>query len=194
MGGPYGAAAGAALYVAQHGKKFLAAIAVLLMLPVLFILMLPSLIFGGLTSSGSSGQPILNDNAAIVQNTNDIAFAVNQILGEGITDAEARIADDINFVPVWYSLFGAKSAVFTYIPNWVKYFDSFDAPELPLVDSEFQQVPDPLSGYYQKSSLRRRLFQVLQLVRFLKARRPAALARGGRARRRKRDSDDSAAP
>nr|WP_300834130.1 zonular occludens toxin domain-containing protein [uncultured Acetatifactor sp.] len=109
-------------------------------------------------------------------------------------DAEARIADDINFVPVWYSLFGAKSAVFTYIPNWVKYFDSFDAPELPLVDSEFQQVPDPLSGYYQKFSLRRRLFQVLQLVRFLKARRPAALARGGRARRRKRDSDDSAAP
>ena len=74
MGGPYGAAAGAARYVAQHGKKFLAAIAVLLMLPVLFILMLPSLIFGGLTSSGSSGQPILNDNAAIVQNTNDIAF------------------------------------------------------------------------------------------------------------------------
>lgn len=106
-------------------------------------------------------------------------------------DAEARIADDIEFVPVWYSLFGAKSAVFTYIPNWVKYFDSFDAPELPLVDSEFQQVPDFLSGYYQQSSLRRRLFQVLQLVRFLKARRPAALARGGRARRRGRYSDDS---
>ena len=94
MGGPYGAAAGAALYAAQHGKKFLAAAAVLLMLPVLFILMLPSLIFGGLTSSGSAGQPILNDNAAIVQNTNDIAFAVNQILGEGITDAEARIDQD----------------------------------------------------------------------------------------------------
>ena len=94
MGGPYGAAAGAALYAVQHGKKFLAAIAVLLMLPVLFVLMLPSLIFGGLTSSGSAGQPILNDNAAIVQNTNNIAFAVNQILGEGITGAEARIAQD----------------------------------------------------------------------------------------------------
>ena len=94
VGGPYGAAAGAALYAVQHGKKFLATIAVLLMLPVLFVLMLPSLIFGGLTSSGSAGQPILNDNAAIVQNTNNIAFAVNQILGEGITDAEARIAQD----------------------------------------------------------------------------------------------------
>ena len=95
VGGPYGAAAGAAIYAAQHGKKFLAAAAVLLMLPVLFVLMLPSLIFGGLTSSGNAGQPILNDNTAIVQNTNDIAFAVNQVLGEGITDAEARIAQDI---------------------------------------------------------------------------------------------------
>lgn len=106
-------------------------------------------------------------------------------------DAEARIADDIDFVPVWYSIFGAKSAVFTYIPNWVKYFDSFDAPELSLVDSEFQQVPDSLSGYYQKSSFRRRLFQLMELIRFLKARRPAALARGRRARRRPPGPDDA---
>lgn len=94
VGGPYGAAAGLALGAGRHAGKILAAVVVLLMLPVLFILMLPSLIFGGLTSSGSSGQPILNDNAAIVQNVSDIAFAVNQILGEGITDAEARIAQD----------------------------------------------------------------------------------------------------
>ena len=74
----------------------MAAVAVLLLLPVLFILMLPALIFGGLTSSGISNQPILNDNAAIVQNVSDIAFAVNQVLGEGITDAEARIAQDFS--------------------------------------------------------------------------------------------------
>ena len=72
----------------------MAVVAVLLLLPVLFILMLPSLIFGSLTGSGTSSQPILNDNAAIVQNVSDVAFAVNQVLGEGITDAEARIAQD----------------------------------------------------------------------------------------------------
>ncbi|MEY8420579.1 C39 family peptidase [Oscillospiraceae bacterium 44-5] len=94
VGGPYGAAAGLVLGAGRHAGKFLAAAAVLLMLPVLFILMLPSLIFGDLTSSGNSGQPILNDNAAVIQNTTDIAFAVNEILGEGITDAEARIAQD----------------------------------------------------------------------------------------------------
>ena len=94
VGGPYGAAAGLALGLGEYAGKILAAAAVLLILPVLFVLMLPSLVFGGLTSSGTDGQPILNDNAAIVQNVNDIAFAVNQILGEGITDAEARIALD----------------------------------------------------------------------------------------------------
>lgn len=94
VGGPYGAVAGLALGAGQHAREILAVVAVLLMLPVLFILMLPSLIFGGLTSSGSSSQPILNNNTAIVQNTNNIAFAVNQVLGEGIADAEARIAQD----------------------------------------------------------------------------------------------------
>ena len=94
VGGPYGAAAGLALGAGRHAGKLLAVAAVLLMLPVLYVLMLPSLIFGGLTSSGSPGQPLLNDNTAIVQNVNDIAFAVNEVLGEGIADAEARIALD----------------------------------------------------------------------------------------------------
>ena len=94
-GGPYGAAIGAVLGGGKHIGKIAAALAALLLLPVLFVLMLPSLIFGGLTNSGgATGQPILNDYAAIVENTNEIAFAVNQILGEGIDDAEARIAQD----------------------------------------------------------------------------------------------------
>lgn len=94
VGGPYGAVAGALWEGRKHIGKIVAAVAVLLLLPVLFILMLPALIFGSLTSSGTPSQPILNDNAAIVQNVSDIAFAVNQVLGEGITDAEARIAQD----------------------------------------------------------------------------------------------------
>ncbi len=95
VGGPYGAAAGAAVGMSKHAGKLLAVAAVLLLLPVLFVLMLPSLIFGGLTNGTSSnGTPILNDNAAITETTNDLAFSINQILGEGITDVEARIATD----------------------------------------------------------------------------------------------------
>lgn len=91
--GPYGAAAGALWEGRKHIGKIAAVVIVLLLLPVLFILMLPSIIFGGLTGSGTT-QPILNDNAAIVANTNQLAFSINQILGEGIDDAKGRIGQD----------------------------------------------------------------------------------------------------
>ena len=59
--------------------------------------LLPGLAFGSLTdsgASGTSGQPILNDNAAITENVNQAAFAINQILGEGIENVQERIAND----------------------------------------------------------------------------------------------------
>lgn len=43
---------------------------------------------------------------------------------------ESHIADDLDFTP-WFTIpFGG--AIFTWIPAWVKYFNSFDAPELPI--------------------------------------------------------------
>ena len=67
-------------------------------LPVLYILMLPSLIFGGITGSdaGDVSQTILNDNEAITENISDIAFAINQVLGEGIDDVKERIDQDFS--------------------------------------------------------------------------------------------------
>ena len=96
-GGPYGAAIGAALSARKHIGKIAVAALVLLALPLLFILLLPGIIFGSLTDSGVSGaagQPILNDNAAITENMNQAAFAINQILGEGIENVQERIAND----------------------------------------------------------------------------------------------------
>ena len=94
VGGPYGAAAGLALAAGQHGKKLLVVAIVLLMLPVLFVLMLPALIFGGLTSSGTPGQPVLNDGDAITAQMDSIAAAIDEILAEGVEDAKARAAQD----------------------------------------------------------------------------------------------------
>ena len=97
VGGPYGAVAGAIWGARKHIGTIAIVIVVILLLPVLFILMLPSIIFGSLFGGGaadSTEQPIMNDNAAIIENTNEIAFAINQILGEGIDDVEQRIADD----------------------------------------------------------------------------------------------------
>ena len=81
----------------KHIGKIAVAALVLLALPLLFILLLPGIIFGSLTDSGASGaagQPILNDNAAITENVNQAAFAINQILGEGIENVQERIAND----------------------------------------------------------------------------------------------------
>lgn len=99
VGGPFGAVAGALWGAKHHLAKIVAVIAVLLMLPVLFILMLPSLIFGAIFGTGTpdpSAEPIMNDNAAITENVNEIGFAVSQVLGEGIDDVEARIQQDFS--------------------------------------------------------------------------------------------------
>lgn len=67
------------------------------MLPVLFVLMLPGLIFGGLTNAFSSSDPeipILNSETAIIENANEITFTLNGILGEALDDVLARIEAD----------------------------------------------------------------------------------------------------
>lgn len=95
--GPYGAVAGGRLGRPKHIGKIIAVIAILLLLPVLFLLMLPGLIFGGLVNAFSPADPdtpILNSETAIVENANDITFAINAILGEALDDVMARIEVD----------------------------------------------------------------------------------------------------
>lgn len=96
-GGPYGAVAGAVWAGRKHIGKIIAVIVILLLLPVLFVLMLPGLIFGGLVDAFSpvdSEAPILNSETAIVENANDITFAINSILGEALDDVMSQIEDD----------------------------------------------------------------------------------------------------
>lgn len=49
-------------------------------------------------------------------------------------DSESRIADSMEFVPIWYSLLGFGSVKLTFIPRWAKYFNSHEVPYLPEVD------------------------------------------------------------
>lgn len=96
-GGPYGAVAGALWEARRHIGKIIVALAALLMIPVLFVLMLPGLIFGGLTGSGSAADPsvsVLNSESAIIENANNITFSVNAILAEGLDNVLARIDAD----------------------------------------------------------------------------------------------------
>lgn len=96
-GGPYGAVAGAVWAGRKHIGKIIVAVIALLMLPVLFVLMLPGLIFGGLTNAFSPSDPeipILNSETAIIENANEITFTLNGILGEALEDVLARIEAD----------------------------------------------------------------------------------------------------
>ncbi|MDR0917250.1 MAG: C39 family peptidase [Oscillospiraceae bacterium] len=97
--GPYGMAAGVLWANKKHIGKIVLAAAVLLLIPILFILMLPSMIFGWIGSlfgSGGGATPnmIMNDNAAIEQNIGEISSAVRAVLGEGMADVIIRIDAD----------------------------------------------------------------------------------------------------
>ena len=98
-GGPAGAAVG---FVWSNrkviGKIIIAAIAVL-MIPIMFLCMLPALIFGGFGSSHSSydaSTPILNSNTAIMESTNEICQRVDGVLSEALANTVTAIHQDFS--------------------------------------------------------------------------------------------------
>ena len=75
-------------------------------------------------------------------------FSVARKIKRGIVivnpdgQSEARIADSLEFVSPLLSLFGARSLIFTWIPSWVKYFNSFELPVKPIIGYR-QMYPYP---------------------------------------------------
>lgn len=49
---------------------------------------------------------------------------------------ESRIADDLQFEPAVMFLFGGQPMLFTWIPFYIRYFQSFDPPERPYIPYE----------------------------------------------------------
>ena len=77
-GGPYGAALMGILQNRKTVAKIIVAAAFILLFPILFILMLPALIFGGFNKD-SPEIPVMNDNEAIyanIENINDKVYGV----------------------------------------------------------------------------------------------------------------------
>ncbi len=66
-------------------------------------------------------------------------------------DSESRIADDLEFEPIFWSLFGAKTCIFTFIPHWVGLFDSHEKLGLPdYHDVHSDAVPVPIPDSAKK--------------------------------------------
>lgn len=53
--------------------------------------------------------------------------------------SEARIADSLEFEPFILTVFGLRSQIWTWIPAWTRYFNSFELPEKPPMP--YTQIP-----------------------------------------------------
>lgn len=71
------------------------------------------------------------------------------VLVQPIADAEGRIADNLEFVPFWQNLFGARALQITFIPRWAKFFDSHDAPVLQQWQYDPVSIPDNIDITYR---------------------------------------------
>ena len=91
-GGPYGAIAGFAWENRKLIGKAVAATCLVLLIPILFILMLPGLIFGDLSSTDATD--IMNNDAAILANVETAQTVINDCINQ----AHGNILSDINDV------------------------------------------------------------------------------------------------
>lgn len=94
-GAASGGVHGAALAALSSNKKYILAIAVVLMIPILVIAMLPSIIFGFILGDDTVDSTAISSNDALVQNMMDINTSISTVLSEGLTDVLDRI--DSNF-------------------------------------------------------------------------------------------------
>ncbi len=93
-GGPVGAAVGFLWSNRKLVGKILIAAIALLMIPIMFLCMLPGLIFGGFDSATSEydpDSPILNSSTAITEHANEICLRVDGILSEALANTVADI-------------------------------------------------------------------------------------------------------
>lgn len=93
--GPYGAVIGAAIQNRHTISKVIIFIIALLMIPVLFIVMLPGLIFGSLTENTGA----LNSNALINENIRTANQAIVEVLEESHEDILGEINAAIAKLP-----------------------------------------------------------------------------------------------
>ncbi len=97
VGGPAGAVLGFAVGNPKMVGKIIIAVVAFLMIPVMIICMLPAIIFGNLFGGGqpaASTPPIMNDNAAIQGNLNEISNRVESVLTEGMNATLSSIRSE----------------------------------------------------------------------------------------------------
>ncbi len=96
-GGPYGAVAGFFWANRKTAGKIVAALLVLLILPVIILTMLPGVIFDGYKDTFSEiepEKPIMNSGRVVIENVNTMTYAINAILAEALEEVKEQIEED----------------------------------------------------------------------------------------------------
>lgn len=96
-GGPYGAIASFAWHNKGTIAKIIAASCLVLAIPILFIIMLPGLIFGNLSDTEASD--VMNNDTAIVSNISTAESVVNDCIISAHQDVIDKINWDISGLP-----------------------------------------------------------------------------------------------
>lgn len=101
----------------------------------------------------------LTDEMYLVENKLRVFSYAKRILRkpclvQPIGDAPARLDEEYKFDSILFAMFGARRL--TYIPKWVPFFKSFDAPLLPC--TPYEDVPFVLPKSLRRRALGRKKF------------------------------------
>lgn len=72
----------------------------------------------------------------------------NIVLVEATAEGESRIADNLEFTSILTWLF--DGAIFTFIPRWIKYFDSHERADLPEIEYQIVRYEKKRLSDYRK--------------------------------------------
>ncbi len=74
----------------------------------------------------------------------------NIVVVQAQGDSESRIADNLEFAPLWTILFGGKPLIFTFIPRRASMFDSHEKLGLEQIKNfDIQEIPLSLQKQYK---------------------------------------------
>lgn len=89
---------------------------------------------------------------------------------EASAQGESRIADNLEFEPLWLSLFGAKTCMITFIPHWSPLFNSHEKLGLQEFDkSEVESIPEAAEKMFKFQQKEKKPFirSLVDMFKFL---------------------------
>lgn len=149
-GAAAGGLAGAATEAVKSLKKEVVVVVIMLLaIPILFLVLLPTVIFGGLNPPETGDQPILNDNPQVVENISTINSTISQILTEAYTETKDEVearAEGLEYVEIIDTVGGnivydANKIICWYCASQVQSVDNISIPHLAsLVTAHKRQL------------------------------------------------------